>query len=279
MNGTHFWLDGVSTAGLPLPDRGFEFGDGLFETLRISCGRPLLLTRHMQRLAEGTARLGIHASLDAVEEQVLHVTNELSAAGLSEAAMRVTVVRGAGARGYRPDPHAGCRTLIAATPLEALDWPPRPGPATLCLAEARWPTQPLLAGLKHLNRLEQVLAADCARKNQTDEALMLDQNGRPVSVSAGNLYLFSNGALLTPSLQRCGIAGTIRAELLENLAPALGIPVLETDLTLEQVASADAVLYSNSLIGFRSVGAWQAVSWSDHTLADSLRNALLKAVQ
>jgi 4-amino-4-deoxychorismate lyase len=125
--------------------------------------------------------------------------------------------------------------------------------------------------------LEQVLAADSARRCRTDEALMLDQEDRVVSVSAGNLYLYCGGVLLTPRLERCGIAGTVRAELLEKLAPALGIPTREANLGLEELATADAVLYSNSLVGFRSVATWGERHWADHSLADTLRQALAEA--
>lgn len=128
----------------------------------------------------------------------------------------------------------------------------------------------MLAGLKHLNRLEQVLAAREYRNAGSDEALMLDQEGRPVSVVAGNLFLVCKGRILTAPLVNCGIAGTRRTLIMRRWAPALGMMVDEVDLSMAQLETAQEVFYSNSLLGMRPVAALGLHRWSSHKVCEAL---------
>lgn len=266
---TAIWLNGVEAAALPLPDRGLEFGDGLFETLLLKDARPLYSELHLDRLQAGCRALMFPDCSDAVREQLQQAAAASSARDWRWSALRVTLTRGAGPRGYAPPEKAEPRIIIAATRLPEPSHP-LPVPARLGLASVRWPAQPLLAGLKHLNRLENVLAAREYRDAGYDEAVMLDQWARPISVVAGNLFALCDGQLLTAPLQSCGIAGTRRKLIMERWAPALGLAVREEFMSLEQLQGAQEVFYSNSLLGLRPVASFGQRTWTEYPLCESL---------
>lgn len=269
LGATATWLDGAPVSSLPLPDRGLDFGDGLFETILLQRGRPLLLDLHLQRLQRGLEVLQFPACLAEVEQRLRQASAAVTELGWSWAAMRATVTRGAGPRGYAPPATPQPRILLRASALES-DPLLLPAPASLALAAIRCASQPALAGLKHLNRLEQVLAAAEAAAAGMDEALLLSQAGELVSVSSGNIFLLCDGVLLTPPLDCCGIAGTRRRIIMQRLAPACGLEVRETRLTLAQLEQCDEAFYSNSLVGLRPIGRFGEHSWESHRVCRAL---------
>lgn len=261
------WIDGREAASLPLPDRGLEFGDGLFETLLVIGGRVPLRDFHIARLQSGLATLQFPALHDRVEK---HLDQALAglATNLSYA-LRVTVTRGSGPRGYAPPATPRARVIITVAPVTA-DPLTMLAPARLGVSRIRWGTQPALAGLKHLNRLEQVMAAQERYAAGWDEALMLDQAGAPVSVAAGNLFMVSGETLVTAALQDCGIAGTRRQFIIERGAPDLGLQVQVAPFSLNDLLAADEVFYCNSLVGLRPVGELGDMRWSAQPVCSRL---------
>ncbi len=268
------WIDGEPSRSLPLPDRGLDFGDGLFETLLLYRGQALYLDRHLQRLERGISRLGFPAScLTAVNNTLNRV---LSSAGSPAqwSALRLTLTRGAGPRGYAPPENPTPRVIISL--LEIPGPEQFPAPLSLALADIAWPHQPRLAGIKHLNRLEQVLAAAQARADGVDDVLMLDTAGAVCSLSAANLFLVEGDRLVTPFLVQCGIAGTRRELILEHWAPALGLAVSEETFELPRLLAADEVFCSNALVGVRPVGSLKECSWSDFSTCRALHRKMLE---
>ena len=265
--GPSIWIDGSPAEALPLPDRGLDFGDGLFETLLVHNGSPLLLDYHWQRLTIGLQTLGF-PDTDTHARACLEAACP-ALANQAWVALRLTVTRGGAPRGYAPPTDAEPRVVISAAPLSQ-DRRELAAPARIDWAEIRWSSQPVLAGLKHLNRLEQVMAAREAQRQDLDEVLVMDQAGCPCSVSAGNIFLASEGRLLTPALELCGVAGTRRRFLLEQLAPALGIPAEEGVITREQILGADELFYCNSLRGLQPVAALGAKQWQRFPLCEAL---------
>ncbi|MBN7797723.1 aminodeoxychorismate lyase [Parahaliea mediterranea] len=269
------WVDGERAHSLPLPDRGLAFGDGLFETLLLVDGRPVLLEYHRQRLARGLKVL----AFPDVGRALDHTLQNVSAAAPSgAAALRVTLTRGGGPRGYLPPSGARPRVIAQLAPqTRPLDaWH---DPAKLGVAAIRWPTQPQLAGIKHLNRLEQVLAAKEYRRGGWDEALMLDQRGRAVSVVAGNLFAVIGDRLRTPALDSCGIAGTRRRAVMERWAPALGLAVDEAALSPADLQAARELFYCNSLVGIRAVAALGDARWRDFPVTRALHERYLATLE
>ena len=229
-------------------DRGLAYGDGVFETIAVRDGVPQQLDRHLARLEAGCARLGFAPP---------QLADELShrAAGNARAVLKVIVTRGEGGRGYRPpaDPVPTVVITLHAWPAHEPAWGERGVDVRWC--DTRLAIQPALAGLKHLNRLEQVLArAEWAGTDRWQEGLMRDMDGRPVEATHANVFIVTGGELSTPRVDRCGVAGVTRARLIEA-AEALAIPCAESDLDGRAVESADEVFLCNSIIGIWPVRA------------------------
>ncbi len=245
-----WWLDGVERHGPPPLDRGLHYGDGVFETLAVIDGRVRHLERHVQRLQRGLARLGIDfpRPVDWGGEW------QRAAAGQERLILKCLVTRGEGGQGYlAPQPAIPRRRLI-----------PRPWPAglgetvargaTLCWCATALPIDPRLAGIKHLNRLHQVLASEEWRRAGADEGLMCDSEGWVVEGTRSNLFLVHRGTLLTPLLDRCGVAGVMREAVMER-AEALGIPLEARRIHRREVEMADELFLTNAVVGLWPVRA------------------------
>jgi 4-amino-4-deoxychorismate lyase len=238
------WVDGSEATGLPADDRGLHYGDGLFETMRVRDGVVPLLARHLARLSAGCQRLGLAAPSTAqLREEVT-----AAAMGQRDAVLKLVVTRGSGGRGYRAPTDAQARRVLSLHP--APSWP-----ADLAAAGIRARTCATrlaiggpLAGLKHLNRLEQVLARSEWQDETIPEGLMLDAEGSVVAGTMTNLFLIGDGALQTPRLDRCGVAGIARAMVLERAA-RLGIAVEDRRIARDALGTTTAAFVCNSVVG------------------------------
>jgi 4-amino-4-deoxychorismate lyase len=263
------WLDGTPTSMLPLPDRGLDYGDGLFETLLVHYGKPLYVELHLERMAQGLLALAMPDCLTTARQHLYSAGNFAAQEKWPWAVLRLSVLRGPGPRGYAPSVNAPPRILIYLSCLDR-DCGKIATAATLCVAAIRLSTQPLLARIKHLNRLEQVMAAAQAQAEHTDECIVLDQNNHLASVAAGNLFLVRDGELLTPKLINCGVLGTRRRLIIERWAPSIGIEVREVELTLSDLQTAEEVFYSNSLLTVRPVARLSEQCWDNHRVCEAL---------
>lgn len=243
-------------------DRGLHYGDGVFETALLQAGRVRFLEDHLERLYEGCERLGMRgparAGLLAEIEQVT--------AGAVSGVLKIVITRGPSARGYRPPEPAEPTRVVALHPAAA-----QTGVRELSL---RWCAMPLgrnprLAGIKHLNRLEQVLAQAEWRNERIDEGLMLDTEGELVCATASNVFIVRDGALLTPDLRFCGVRGIMRKQVL-RAAAHLGIPASEEPLWPHDLEAASEVFLTNAVRGVRpavALGSWR---WRPGRIAQQL---------
>lgn len=254
---------------MPLPDRGLDYGDGLFETLLLHYGSPLFTELHMERMARGLRVLALPDCLDTARQQLDRAANFAAQKHWPWSALRLSITRGPGPRGYAPSIESKPRVIIYVTCLDR-DCGQIDTAATLCVANLRLSTQPLLAHIKHLNRLEQVLAAAEAQAQNADECIILDQTDHLNSVAAGNLFLVCRGELLTPELVNCGVLGTRRRQIMEKWAPAIGLNVREVRLRLSDLQSAEEVFYSNSLLTVRPVARISKQFWSNDSVCKAL---------
>ena len=251
----HSWVDGQPADSVPLKDRGLAYGDGLFETVAVKAGQPVLLERHLQRLSEGCRRLALVADPALVRNEVLAY-----ATALGDGVLKLILTRGDSLRGYGINPGAPVRRLLQGSAPAAYPQAHGIDGIRLFPCATRLSEQPLLAGLKHLNRLEQVIARAEWQDDEHAEGLMLDISGRVIEGVFSNLFLVHNGMLLTADLKRCGVAGVMRAEILAQ-AHALGTPVVVADISLEQLQRADEVFVCNSVYGIWPVRGCAAMSW------------------
>lgn len=259
------WVDGRPATELPLGDRGLAYGDGLFETIAVHGGRATLLPRHLARLSEGLRRLSIDLDLVVLEAELQVFFSELG-----DGVAKLMITRGDGLRGYAP-PHPSLpRRILLGNPLPA--YPARNAEQGVCLypCVTRLAEQPLLAGLKHLNRLEQVLARDEWQDAAFAEGLMRDMSGRVIEGVFSNLFLVKDGVLLTPELSRCGVAGVMRAEILVQ-AESEGIALQVRDITFDELLQADELFVCNSLYGIWPVRELAGSVWPAGPLTRKLQ--------
>lgn len=261
----HSWVDGQPADTLPLKDRGLAYGDGLFETIAVKAGQPVLLDRHLQRLDEGCRRLALTVDQALIRHELLAY-----AAALGDGVLKLILTRGDSLRGYGINPGAPARRILQGSP--PATYPEAHGSSGVRLfpCATRLSEQPLLAALKHLNRLEQVLARAEWQDADHAEGLMLDMSGRVIEGVFSNLFLVRDGQLLTADLSRCGVAGVMRAELLSR-AEALGIVTTVADISLAQLQQADEVFVCNSVYGIWPVLGCGPMSWSAGPLTRKLQ--------
>lgn len=249
------WINGQPAEGIALADRGLAYGDGLFETIKVRDGRAVLLERHLVRLQEGCQRLMIPCDLQVLRSELLAYMQQLG-----NGVCKLILTRGAGQRGYAmPDPCMPQRILQASS---LPQWPVAYAQQGIQLftCQLRLSAQPVLAGLKHLNRLEQVLARAEWSDPAYAEGLLLDKQERVVDCVFSNVFIVQDQQLLTPELSRNGVAGVMRAELLAR-AEAAGIDVQVKDITVQKMLQADEVFTSNSLYGIWPVRGYAAQHW------------------
>lgn len=235
-------------------DRGLAYGDGLFETLRVSAaGATPLWPRHRARLLAGAERLGIPVQPDALER----CRAEALAAASGPGVLKLTLTRGPGGRGYLP-PESPSPTLFARFgPLPVWSDQCRHDGLDVGVCETRLGLDPM-AGFKHLNRLPQVLGRREVAGQGWHEGLMLDEWERPVEATAMNLFALHGETFWTPDLERAGVAGVARGWLLEQAAEQ-GWCIDVRMRPLSHLQTADAVFLANSVVGVlpvRKLAPW-----------------------
>ncbi len=246
-------VNGVAADQVSALDRGLGYGDGLFESIRLVGTQAPLWPRHMQRMAEGCERLHLPPPDPA---QLWREAQQVSD-GMAHAVVRITVTRGLGERGYRmPELTRPTRVVAAFAP------PPVAGDAYrqgvhVRVCQLRLAEQPRLAGIKHLNRLEQVLARAEWSDPAIADGLLRDSHGQVISTTMANLFAVIDGELLTPALDRCGVAGVARAEVL-----AVSRQAHVVELGLDALSAASEVFLSSSVRGIlpvQSLDDWNFV--------------------
>ncbi len=254
---------------ISIRDRGLLYGDGVFRTLLARKGIALQRRQHLEKIQHDCAQLGI--TCPALSK----LSSELDQILLQhpEGVIKLIVTRGIGSRGYAPaaDVQPSHIWDVAAAPDYPDDWYTQGVCVRVC--EIRLSEQPRLAGIKHLNRLESVLAAAESRAAEIAEGLLLDGQGRVIEGTRSNLFLLRDGCLITPQLHRCGVAGVQRDRVLAY-ARARGITVQIRDVMLAEVYLANEVFLVNSVFGIWSVRELGERLWQEHTFAIRLRTEL-----
>ncbi len=262
-------VNGHYSDQVPISDRGLHYGDGLFETLAVVEGIPRLWDRHISRLSRGEAALGLPAS----DKRLLREEAERLCSEADRGVLKIILTRGSGGRGYRPPARPEPRRILSIHP-----WPEYPDSwyrdgMRVRLCETRWSSNQRLAGIKHLNRLDQVLARNEWHDSEIAEGVMRDEQGRVISATQGNLFLLSDGRLYTPALEHAGIAGIMR-ELVIQSASALGIPLEINEVALDRLYRADALFITNSLLGICPVGSFEQWDYAPDSIPPELSRKL-----
>jgi 4-amino-4-deoxychorismate lyase len=241
-------VNGQYSDSISVRDRGLAYGDGLFETIRVSKGEAEFLPEHLERLRKGCARLHIVCDLLQVRSDIA----KLLAAHTDQihsAVLKIVITREATGRSYQTDRYARSNRIISLVENRVSYLANQQQGVSVIVCDTRLAINPKIAGIKHLCRLENVLARAEWDNATIAEGLMLDTDGRLVEGTMSNIFLVREGRVLAPSVQRCGVDGVIRQHILYQVAPELGLGVSVCDLSLNHVYQADELFLSNSLIG------------------------------
>ena len=268
-----FLINGLFSESISVQDRGLHYGDGIFETIALLEGNPLCWEAHYQRLLEGCNRLGLQCPyIDLLRTEIDRLPVESA-----RHVIKIIVTRGQGGRGYRPPGHNSAPTRV----IGLYPWPDFlhayavQGVKTR-ICSTRLGQNPQLAGIKHLNRLEQVLARGEWDDPDIAEGLMLDTQGAVIEGTMNNLFCIKNSALLTPDLSACGIAGVIRRHILE-LSDYIQMQTKICTLTAAELYAADEVFICNSVIGIWPVREIAEQVFAVGLRTQEIRQSLIRA--
>jgi len=257
---TEWFMDGRPCDTLPADDRAVQYGDGLFETIAIRSGAPRLWNYHVERLQTGAARLGLAAPSESTLRAGLDAALAQARADTTRCVAKLLMTAGTGPRGYRRGGDAPVTLLAGVSQArQPADACYRDG-VDLRLCNTRLAMQPQLAGMKTLNRLEQVLARNEWHDDSVFEGLTLDTDGRLICGTMSNVFLITGQQLITPAITRCGVSGVMRRHVLTLLDEA-GIACAVRDVEVNELWSADGVFISNSQIGILAAKRCGSHSW------------------
>lgn len=241
-------VNGTRSDQVPAQDRGLHYGDGVFETMAVCDGRIRLLDRHLQRLHRSLQVLKIESPPGSILHQELNTV----ATQLHHGVLKLIVTRGAGGRGYAPPENGNTTRVISTYP-----WPELRDETWLRVCMTRLGAAPQLGGIKHLNRLEQVLARlEWSDSEQADDGLMLDSRGRVIETTRANVFAVRRGTLCTPPVDVCGVSGVMRDWVME-LSREHAIPVVEESMLLADLEQAEEIFVTNAIAGITPVARLQ----------------------
>jgi len=265
-------VNGKPNDRIPTSDRGLLYGDGVFETIAVKNGQLHFWSEHLRRLQSGCERLGIE-SVD--ETQLMGECRSLIRQS-QQAVIKVIITRGSGGRGYRLPEQARPTRII-----QLHEWPDYPASCTergikTRICRTRLGHNASLAGIKHLNRLEQVLARQEWNDPNIMEGLMLDSDGDLVEGTMSNVFMVKDAVLMTPDLQFCGVAGIMRARVLE-MAAEHSIVARVQRVDQAAMRQADEVFVCNSLMGIWPVIGIDERAYTKGPITTQLQTLLAKA--
>jgi len=264
-------INGQPENRIPVSDRGLQYGDGLFETLAFRGGELEYLEQHLRRLQQGCERLNF--AFDDVDILKAELAM-LCAQTAHDSVIKVVLTRGSGGRGYKPPIDNEPTRILSSHAMPEYPLKNQSG-VTVRLCEHRLGLNPALAGIKHLNRLEQVLARGEWDDTSISEGLMLDINDNLIEGTMSNVFIVKNQQLLTPTINQAGITGIMRAEVMK-LADEMGLSCHQQLLSVTDLHEADEVFLTNSIIT-----VWPVIKladddtcWNHGKITQQLQSAL-----
>ncbi len=245
-------VNGEIATHISCADRGLHYGDGVFETLAVFRGIPRFWQLHMDRLIVGCEKFGF----ELTPQDVLLREVQTVSAGRKACVVKIIVTRGVGGRGYDPSTATSSSRVVAAYAMpEDIEQQALYG-ITARIADLRLALQPALGGIKHLNRLEQVLARSEWSDPTIQDAILLDPEDHVISGISGNIFLVSGERLLTPRMDRCGVRGVMRSAILQAFKPRCE----QRRINLDMLPEADEVFLCNAVRGVvpvKKIGHWE----------------------
>lgn len=265
-------VNGQQQSTVSALDRGLAYGDGVFETLLVADGKNPFWPYHQSRLFKGLAKLGIHLDTNDLEiqrQQLLALTEQYAD---SRFIAKLIVTRGQGGRGYQPPGKetAAANVIFYLYPY-TLDAQKQDG-IRVHFCQQRLALGIPWAGLKTLNQLPYVLAAQEWHNTECDEGLLFSTENRLIEATARNIFIVRGDTLYTPWLNQCGVEGVMRQYVMDKLVPQLDLACVQSDLTVDDLATADEVFLTNSISGVWPVIAAEHYQWPVGPITRSLQS-------
>lgn len=267
-----YLVNGKTDGCLTPLDRGFAFGDGVFRTMRVlQGGLPLSWRRHYRKLSDDCNALSIVCPAeDILLSDITHLCSDNA-----DCVIKIVVTRGESSRGYAVPPLAQPTRIVSRSVFPSYPAQNATQGVNLHLCRLRLSSQPLLAGIKHLNRLENVLARMEWNDPELADGLLQDQSDNVIECTMSNLFVQHGNRLMTPDLGQCGVAGVTRERIMEEAAK-IGYEVSIANFKLDTLLAADEVIICNSLIGVWQVRQLGEHRWPVGSLAEKLRPLLIE---
>ncbi len=259
-------INGHKADHISVFDRGFQYGDGLFETIEVVDEKPVFLSHHLQRLNAGCEKLKIpNPDVQLLKDEIMFVCqNEKSAV------LKIIITRGVGGRGYRCPEKVEPTRAIGTFPYP--DYPQNYSNEGIsaCFCKTRLGLNPDLAGIKHLNRLEQIMARAEWNNPDVQEGIMLDIHENVIEGTMTNLFYVKNKTVYTALLEYAGVAGIIRA-ILKQVLIKNKVEFVEHNFNKAVLLDADEVFVCNSIIGIWPVKQIENITFKAGSLTKQLQ--------
>lgn len=246
-------VNGQQAEHISIRDRGFQYGDGCFETVRILFNKPILWSEHLKRLKYACKTLQLSVNFDLLKSEVAQLIRVNKATNVI---LKIIITRGEGGRGYAPAVQSDCTRI-----LQLIDYvaPSTSSGARVVVCRHRLSSNSFLGGIKHLNRLDQVLAsaqipADC------DEGLCMDEAGYVIEGCRSNLLFAIDNKLVSPDLSKSGVEGVMLDHLIDEFG-VKGIAVIRRTISMSELKRADEILLCNSVFGVWPIAEIQNEGW------------------
>lgn len=264
-------INGQPLSTISVVDRGFLYGDGIFETLRVEQGKCVFWDAHIRRLDQGCEVLGLpKPSVSLLEEEMRQLV------GIKTGVAKIILTRGAGQRGYQLPLKANTTRVLSFfsdTVGPTKYFPISTGPARIC--HLRLSQQPALAGIKHLNRLEHVMARAEWQDPNIAEGILMDTQGHVISGTMTNLFIIKNQHLYTPIIDKCGVKGIAREQIIAYCHKTQ-IACEEKEISLTELVESDEIMVCNSVKGITAITAIQEYNkqFTTHFIKQYMSQAL-----
>ncbi|MDD8057967.1 aminodeoxychorismate lyase [Shewanella sp. ER-Te-42B-Light] len=267
------WVNQVANSTVSPFDRGLAYGDGVFATMRTASANQtaavLFIDNHLSRLQQSCLRLGMHwQASDALVSQLLSLATQYP-----QHCIKLLLTRGEGGRGYQAPAQPQINEIVSVTAIPEHYYQWQQQGIALALSPITLARQPLLAGMKHLNRLEQVLIKSQSLVAKTQDWLVCDTDGWVIESSMANIFAIINGKVVTPAITHAGVSGVMREQFIDALLQD-GFEVMVKPMRYGDITAAEHIVITNSLFGVVDVHTIDQCQFSRWTHTSRFRHIL-----
>ncbi len=257
------YINGIKNDCLTLSNRSIHYGDGLFETILVKNGKLLLLDLHLNRIVNDSKKLFFKAvSAEKINELLQPII-----INYPNAIVKLIIARNQKSRGYAVSDQSEFDSIVVINAL-----PVKKMQLTAKICQTRLASQPLLAKIKHLNRLEQVLASNELEQGVDEGVLFLHKKDQLVETISSNIFVIKDDEISTPLLINAGVEGVAK-KIIISTANKNGLVIKEKNINKHQLLNADSVFISNSIFGLRQLKQIDLIQYkTNHSVFNTLYN-------